>query len=214
MNGQPPASLSGMSTLRVIRRRHRADALHAEAMDNLRYIRQTMEHAASFTAVPGWGQVAVGITALFASVAAVRVHGDAAWLAVWVAEAILALGIGVWTMHRKSRTAGAPLLAGTGRRFLMSFSLPMVAGAALTLALYRSGMVHLLPGTWLLLYGTAFAIGGAFSVKIVPVMGACFMALGIAALFAPHAWVDLFMAAGYGGLHLVFGLLIARRHGG
>jgi hypothetical protein len=183
-------------------------------MDNLRYIRQTMEHAASFTAVPGRGQVAIGVTAFIAAALAARTTGDAAWVLVWVAEAIVALAIGVQAMRLKSRAAGAPLLAGSGRRFLMSFSLPMLAGAALTLALYRAGMIRLLPGTWLLLYGTAFAIGGAFSVKIVPVMGGCFMALGIAALFAPHAWLDLFMAAGYGLLHVIFGLIIARRHGG
>jgi hypothetical protein len=203
-----------MSSLRAVRRRHRTDALHAQAMDNLRYIRQTMEHAASFTAVPGVGQVVIGATAMLASTVAARVSSDAAWLGLWVAEAILALAIGVQAMRMKSRKAGAPLLAGGGRRFLMSFSLPMLAGAAMTLALYRAGMTHLLPGTWLLLYGTAFAIGGAFSVKIVPVMGGCFMALGVAALFAPHGWANLFMAAGYGVLHVVFGLIIARRHGG
>jgi len=203
-----------MSSLRALRRRHRTDALHAQAMDNLRYIRQTMEHAASFTALPGWGQVAVGITAFLAAALASRTSSDGAWVLVWVAEAIVALAIGVQAMRAKSRAAGAPLLAGTGRRFLMSFSLPMLAGAALTPALYGAGATHLLPGTWLLLYGTAFAIGGAFSVKIVPVMGGCFMALGIAALFAPLAWGNLFMAAGYGLLHVVFGLIIARRHGG
>lgn len=203
-----------MSSLRAVRRRHRTDALQAQAMDNLRYIRQTMEHAASFTSVPGWGQVAIGLTAFAAAAIAARAPGEGAWVLVWVAEAILALGIGVQAMRVKSRAAGAPLLAGTGRRFLMSFSLPMLAGAAMTLALYRAGMTHLLPGTWLLLYGTAFAIGGAFSVKIVPVMGGCFMALGITALFAPHAWANLFMAAGYGLLHVVFGFVIARRHGG
>jgi hypothetical protein len=203
-----------MSSLRAVRRRHRTDALHAQAMDNLRYIRQTMEHAASFTAVPGWGQVAVGITAFVAAALASRTSSDGAWVLVWVAEAIVALAIGVRTMIAKSRAAGAPLLAGSGRRFLMSFSLPMLTGAALTPALYGAGATHLLPGTWLLLYGTAFAIGGAFSVKIVPVMGGCFMALGIAALFSPQAWADLFMAGGYGLLHVVFGLIIARRHGG
>lgn len=203
-----------MSSLRVHRRRHRPDALHAQAMDNLRYIRQTMEHAASFTAVPGWGQVAVGVTAFVAAALAVRMTSQGAWVLIWIAEAIVALAIGVLAMRAKSRAAGAPLLAGTGRRFLMSFSLPMLAGAALTPALYAAGAVHLLPGTWLLLYGTAFAIGGAFSVKIVPVMGGCFMALGMAALLAPLAWANLFMVAGYGLLHIVFGLIIARRHGG
>ena len=62
--------------------------------------------------------------------------------------------------------------------------------------------------------GTAVITGGAFSVSIVPVMGLSFLALGALEIFAPAAWVNYFMAAGFGGLHIVFGGIIARRHGG
>lgn len=203
-----------MHVTRSMRRHHRPQRLEAQALDNLRYIRQTMEHASSFTAVPGWGQVAVGVTAVGASAIAATQSQPAAWFAVWIIEAVLALAIGVGSMRLKSRVAGIPLMTGAGRRFLATFSLPMIAGAVLTVVLFREGLVHVLPGTWLLLYGTAFAIGGAFSVKSIPVMGACFMALGVAALFTPASWGNAWMAAGYGGLHLVFGWIIARRHGG
>lgn len=203
-----------MHVTRPMRRHHRPRRLEAQAMDNLRYIRQTMEHASSFTAVPGWGQVAVGLTALAAALIAASQTQAGAWLAVWVTEAVMALAIGVTTMRIKSRAAGIPLVTGVGRRFLATFSLPMIAGAVLTVVLFREGLAHLLPGTWLLLYGTAFAIGGAFSVKSIPVMGACFMLLGVAAFVSPPAWGNTWMAAGYGGLHLVFGWIIARRHGG
>ena len=135
------------------------------------------------------------------------------WLAVWVAAAALALALAFGGMLHKARAIGATPFAGPARRFAMAFGLPLLAGGALTLALDRSGMGGLLPGTWLLLFGTAVACGGAFSVRIVPVMGLCFMTLGIAALFAPNAG-DQFMALGFGGLLMGFGVAIARRHGG
>lgn len=189
-------------------------ALGDRAMDDLRFIRRTMERGAAFTAVPGWGGVGMGMTALpAAAIAASRPTPDG-WLAVWLAEAVVAVGIGVWAMRRKARRAELPLFSGAGRKFALSFLPPALAAALLTVALYRAGDVALIPGTWLTLYGAAVVTGGAFSVKVVPVMGLCFMALGGVALVAPPAWGDPLLAAGFGGLHLVFGLHIARKHGG
>jgi hypothetical protein len=189
-------------------------ALHDRAMDNLRFIRETMESASSFTAVPGWGGVLMGVSALAASfIASQQTHRNL-WLATWVVEALLALIIGGWAMDRKARRAETPLLTGPGRKFALSYSPPILVGVLLTLVLLRAGLVTALPGMWLLLYGTGVVTGGAFSVKIVPVMGVCFMALGAVALFAPSAWGNYLMAAGFGGLHIIFGIIIARRHGG
>ncbi|MBI4409857.1 MAG: hypothetical protein HY561_09130 [Gemmatimonadetes bacterium] len=189
-------------------------ALHARAMDNLRYIRETMERAGSFTAVPGWGGVGMGVTALAAAWVASRQTSESAWLATWVIEALVAAVIASGAMAYKARAAGVPLLSGPARKFALSFSPPILVGVLLTLVLYRTGFVGLLPGIWLLLYGTAVMAAGAFSVRVVPVMGFCFLLLGGGALFAPGSWGDAFMAAGFGGLELVFGIIIARRHGG
>jgi hypothetical protein len=189
-------------------------ALHDRAMDNLRFIRETMERASSFTAVPGWGGVLMGVSALAASfIASQQTHRNL-WLATWVVEALLALIIGGWAMDRKASRAETPLLTGPGRKFALSYSPPILAGVLLTFVLLRAGLVTALPGMWLLLYGTGVVTGGAFSVKIVPVMGICFMTLGATALFVPAAWGNYLMAAGFGGLHIIFGLIIARRHGG
>jgi hypothetical protein len=187
--------------------------LAEKALDNLRYIRATMERAGSFTAVPGWGQVAVGITALGAAVVAARQQSTLNWLVVWLAEAILALAIGGWTMVRKARAVNDSLLSGPGRRFGLSFLPPLVVGGLLTVALYFAGARPLLPAVWLLLYGTGVVTGGAFSVRVVPVMGLGFLLLGAVALFAP-ALGNWLLAAGFGGLHLGFGFWIARRYGG
>src|SRR5437879_643550 len=136
------------------------------------------------------------------------------WLATWLGEAVVALAIGGSAMVRKAYAVNDPILSGPGRRFGLSFLPPMIVGGLLTVVLYRAGLWHALPGTWLLLYGTGFVTGGAFSVRIVPVMGLCFMLVGATALFGPAAWGNWLMAAGFGGLHIGFGVIIARRYGG
>lgn len=189
-------------------------ALHDRAMDNLRYIRETMERANAFTAVPGWGQVAIGCTAILASYLAALQATPRAWLSVWMAEAIIALLIAGWLMDRKARASGVPLFSGPGRKVVFSLSPPLIVGALLTAALFRAGFVNTIPAVWLLLYGTGVVTGGMYSVSVVPLMGVCFMALGAVALFAP-AWLAIWLlAAGFGGLHIIFGAIIARRYGG
>jgi hypothetical protein len=189
-------------------------ALGSRAIDNLRFIRETMERASSFTAVPGWGGVAMGASALAAAAVSARAPTPDVWLGVWLAEAFLALAIGVWAITTKARRTGIPLFAGPARRFLLTLSPPLAAGGLATLALQRAGQTELLPGIWLLLYGTAIVTGGAFSVRVVPVMGVGFMLLGAIALFSPASWGTAFLAAGFGGLQIVFGVVIARRYGG
>lgn len=188
--------------------------LHTQAMDNLQFIRRTMEGAASFTAVPGMGGMMMGATALAAAVVAHSRSSVDGWFSVWIAEAAVALAIGVLFAHRKARATRTPWLSRPARKFALGLTPAIFAGALLTLALYRAGVVAMLPGMWLLLYGTGIVAGGAFSVRIVPVMGLCFLGMGAVALFSPAVWGDWFLAAGFGALQIVFGLMIARRHGG
>src|ERR1700733_2487436 len=172
-------------------------ALDDRARDNLRFIRETMERASSFTAVPGWGGVAMGITAAGAAVGASRQQAASAWLFTWLAEGPVALAI-----------------AGGGRKFALSFAPPMFTGALLTVILIHAGFNGAIPGVWLLLYGTGVVTGGAFSIRIVPLMGLCFMVLGTVALFCPATWGNAMLAGGFGGLHIIFGAIIARNYGG
>ncbi len=188
--------------------------MHTHAMDHLRYIRETMEGAASFTAVPGFGGIAMGATALFAALVAAQQGTPERWLATWLIEGAVALAIGVACMAHKARSVRVPLLSRPGRKFALGLFPPMFTAALLTLVLYRADLAGALPGIWLLLYGVGVVAAGAYSVKVVPAMGLCFIGLGAAALFAPAAWGNWLLAAGFGGLHTAFGIIIARRHGG
>src|SRR5207244_4450742 len=141
------------------RRPPEPSGLRDHALSDLRFIRETMERAGSLTAISGWGQVAIGLTALVAAVVASRFHTAGPWIATWIVEAAVALAIGAVTTAWKSSRGGVPLFNEAGRRFALTFSLPILAGAALTGALYRAGLVAPIPGTWLLLYGTAVAAG-------------------------------------------------------
>lgn len=182
--------------------------------ENLRYIRDTMERSAAFTAVSGWGYVFLGITAIGAAWLAGRQVSSFAWLRVWLGEALLAIAVGLLACTWKANQRGLPLFSGPARKVALGLAPPLVAGAFLTFLLFRSGMDAALPATWLLLYGAGIMTGGSFSVPTVPVMGFSFMVLGGLAVLAPVAWGNLFLALGFGGLHIIFGWFIARRHGG
>jgi hypothetical protein len=185
-----------------------------EVFDDLRFIRDTMERSASFTAVSGWGQVLLGATAIVAAALAARQIAPFAWLRIWLAEGLLAAAIGLLACTWKANRRGLPLFSGPARKVALGLAPPLVAGAFLTFLLFRAGLQSALPATWLLLYGAGIMTGGAFSVPIVPVMGLCFMLLAGLSVLAPVAWGNWFLAAGFGGLHILFGFLIARRHGG
>lgn len=188
--------------------------LHDRALEDLSFIRDTMARAGTVTTVPGWGGVAMGVTALIAAWVASRQGTGAEWLAVWLAEAVVALGLGGVTMIRKADATRIPLFTRAGKLFVRAFVPPIAAGAALTPVFYGSGLTDRLPGLWMLLYGAAVIAAGSFSIRVVPLMGLCFMVLGGVAFLTPPSWGNALMALGFGGLQIGFGLLIARRHGG
>ena len=202
------------------------------AASQLRYIRETMQRTATFTAVSGWGGVAMGVTAFGAAILASQQPDVSGWLRVWAAEALVGIAIGAWATARKARESDAPLLSGQGRKFLLGLLPAVLTGIVLTLAIYgidveaaggdltvggalaSTTSLRLLPGLWLLLYGGGVVAAGMYSVRLVPLMGGLFMLLGALALLSPVAWGDAWMAAGFGGLHVAFGLFIARQYGG
>jgi len=189
--------------------------IHEHALESLRVIRETMERAGSFTSIPGWGGLFIGLTAIGAGYFAQRMVSDPqAWLRIWLIEAAVAAAIAAVSMNRKWRRTETPFMSGVARRFFVSYFAPLIAGAALTFTLAHRGSFDPLPAVWLLLYGTAFVSSGAFSIRVIPLMGVCFMLLGGLAALVRLPVGNLILGAGFGGLHIIFGLIIARRYGG
>lgn len=184
------------------------------AADNLQFIRETMERSTSFTAVPGYGGMLMGVTAVAAAFIAVQQETQIGWLRVWLLEACLAFAIGLLAMWQKSRIADTSLLSTPARKFALSFAPPLIAGVAITLGLWRYEHYEMMPPVWMLCYGAAVVCGGAFSVRVVPVMGWCFITMGAVAFVMPASNGILLMAASFGLLHIFFGAIIAKRYGG
>ena len=189
-------------------------SLGGHAADNLSFIRQAMERSATFTAVPGAGGCVMGAIALVAAwVGSWQPTGDR-WLLTWLAAAALAAFVGIMAMARKARLAGATLTGANARRFAAGLVAPLVAGAAITYELWAIRTFTVMAPAWLLLYGAGLLTGGIFSVPVVRLIGALFMGLGVLAILTPPDWGNAWLALGFGGLQIGFGVYIARNHGG
>jgi hypothetical protein len=189
-------------------------SLHGRAMDNLAFIRETMEKSAVFTSVPGYGGMLMGVTACFAAYIAHTRPTIREWLITWLLEACLAFAIGMLAMWQKSKLSKLPLISAPSKKFVMNSLPAMICGVVITLGLWRFGMFEIMIPIWLLLYGASVVTGGSFSVKAVPIMGWCFIAVGTIAFFVPNVYGNLLMAIGFGVLHIVFGFIIGRKFGG
>ena len=189
-------------------------ALSDRAIDNLQFIRETMERSTHFTAVPGYGGMLMGVTAIVAAYIAAGQASARDSFIVWLTEAFLAFAIGLLAMWQKSKIAESSLLSAPARKFAFGFAPALAAGVAITLGLWRYEQYELMAPVWMLLYGAAVVTGGAFSVRVVPVMGWIFMILGAIAFALPASYGNYLLAIGFGLTHIVFGMIIARKFGG
>jgi hypothetical protein len=189
-------------------------SLGDRAVDNLKFIRETMERSTHFTAVPGYGGILMGVTAIVAAYIASTQPYMRDWLIVWLTEACLAAAIGVLAMWQKSKIAGESLLSVPAKKFAFGVAAPLACGVVLTLGLWRYEHYEMMAPTWMLLYGAAVVTGGAFSVRVVPVMGWLFILAGAVQFAMPAGYRNIMMAASFGLLHIIFGGIIAKRYGG
>ena len=189
-------------------------AVATRAADNLHFIRATMERSVLFTALPGSAGLLLGIDGIAAALLGVRAESVEQWLVVWISAAFLGLAIGLWSVARRARQLSVPLTRGPARSFAVGLAVPLMAGALITGALWRYGAFGAMPATWMLLYGSALLSAGTFSLRRVRSMGAAFFALGALSLSAslpPVGWAtNGLLALAFGGLHLIFAVLVAR----
>src|SRR5687768_3827085 len=189
-------------------------SISSKAADDLTFIRSAMERSSAFTAIPGAGGVVMGVIGLLAAVVGARQPTPDRWLGSWLVAAFVAFFVALAAMTWKARRAGLTLTGTNARRFALGITAPLVAGAAITYELWAVRSFTVMAPAWLLLYGAGVLAGGMFSVPVVRAVGVCFMAAGIAAVLTPPEWGNVWLAIGFGGLHVGFGAYIARKHGG
>jgi hypothetical protein len=189
-------------------------SVSSQAADNLTFIRSAMERSSTFTAIPGAGGMVMGVIGLIAAGVGARQPTADRWLGTWLAAASVAAIVEVAAMTRKAQRAGMTLTGTNARKFALGMAAPLVAGAAITYELWTVRDFTVMAPVWLLLYGAGLFTGGMFSVPVVRAIGVCFMAAGIAAILMPAGWGNVWLAIGFGGLHVAFGAYIARNHGG
>ena len=184
------------------------------AAENLRYIRSTIEAVHMFSTVPGYGCIAMGLTALVAVGLESVPRFAPYWLEIWLGAVIIACVVALGFMARKAHSQGLSLRRAVARRFFMTLAPAFLSGAILTGAL--NGLVdrELMTGMWLLLYGAGLSACGLFSIPAVFTAGFAFMGLGAATLWLPTGSAHIVLALGFGGIHLALGATIARYHGG
>jgi len=192
----------------------RTESIGLGAAEHLRYIRNTIEAAQTFTTIPGKGCVAMGVAALGAaaleSVPSLASH----WLPIWLTAAVLSAAVALFFMEEKARAQGLSLRRSVATKFFLTLAPAFVAGGVLTVALADQVGREVIGGIWLLLYGVGIASCGVFSIGIVLIAGFAFMGLGTVVLAAPASWAPALLGVGFGGIHLVLGGLIIRDHGG
>ena len=188
-------------------------ALDSHALGTLNYIRASIEAAGAF-AVPGTAGIAMGAVGLAAAAVASLPVLSGHWIGIWLAAGVLASGIGIVLIARQRTGHGLPLYRGPARRFVLCLCPALLAGAVLTGVLWRAGETRLIPGMWLLLYGSAVLSATLLTapamMRLIGVMGALFVLWGTVAFGLPARWHNLILAGGFGMLHLAFGLLIGR----
>jgi hypothetical protein len=185
-----------------------------QATENLRFIRGAVERAERVSSASGAGGMAMGGVALCAMALAAGMGSLQDQLLVWIGAAFIALGVGSVGSWLKARKNDLVLLGDPGRRFLLCLIPSLVVGAVLTVSLWPTDQVILLPGLWMMLYGCGVLAAGTYAAAPVMQMGGCFIAAGLFAHALPETWSNVLLGAVFGGLHLYFGYQVYRHHGG
>ncbi len=156
----------------------------------------------------------MGVVGVAGAVLASTREQPSEWLQVWLLAAVIAAVIGVASIVMKARRVGEPVFGGAGRKFMLGILPAVFAASVLTLVMYQSGLHDTLPGLWLLMFGVAVTTAGFASIRLIPFMGLGFILLGVVAFLVPAAWGDVMMGIGFGGINIIFGIVIGLRHGG
>ena len=188
-------------------------AIESRALGTLAYIRASIESSSSMD-VPGMAGIVMGIIGLLAAIVVSLPRWAAHWLGIWLAAAAVAFLLGGALVARQIVQRGHTRYLGPARKFLLCLCPALFAGAVLTQVCVTAGMANVIPGMWLLLYGcavlSASTVTTAGIARLICIMGAIFVALGLMTFALPATAHTAMLGLGFGVLHIIFGFLIGR----
>jgi hypothetical protein len=188
-------------------------AIESSALGTLAYIRASIESSSSMH-VPGMAGIVMGVIGLLAAIVVSLPRWAAHWLGIWLAAAAVAFLLGGALVARQIVQRGHTRYLGPARKFLLCLCPALFAGAMLTLVFVSAGMTNVIPGMWLLLYGCAVLSASTVTIagiaKLICIMGALFVALGMITFALPTMAHTAMLGLGFGVLHVIFGFLIGR----
>lgn len=189
-------------------------------------IRGIMERSSRFLSLSGVSGVAAGVVALLAAWVARGVLGAAGEGAYeggfggGLARELMLLGLATlssalalsWFFSRRMAAKRGEIFWGpAGRHAALALGVPVAAGAAVTLVLLGHGQVWALPGCTLVFYGLGLFSAGSFTFGEIRILGLLELLLGILALAFPGAGL-LLWAAGFGALHIAYGIYLYAKY--
>jgi hypothetical protein len=183
--------------------------LDTHAAATLRYIRASIDGAVSVD-VPGSAGIALGAIGIMATALSSLPALHEYWVLIWLIASLAAAGAGSALLLRDSSLRGLRLIGTPIRRFALCLLPSILAGVVLTAVHWSAGNLHAIAGTWLLLYGCALISASTVTTRTISIMGGCFVALGLLALALPDNLQIPMLGAGFGGLHITFGIIIGR----
>jgi hypothetical protein len=187
--------------------------IESRALGTLAYIRASIDSSSSMD-VPGMAGIVMGLIGVLAAILVSVPRWSGHWLGIWLSAAAVALLLGSALVARQYVRRGHTRYFGPARKFLLCLCPALFAGAVLTGISWTAGMTGIIPGMWLLLYGCAVLSASTVTIagisRLIGVMGALFVALGLITFIAPGAARTVMLGLGFGVLHIVFGILIGR----
>lgn len=196
-----------------------------EARDHLRVIRQTMERSTQYSTLSGWSGILIGIVAIVGvyltrsmlggqPVAIQTVRDAAPRLGLlWATALVLSVAIEFLYNKRRATRVGKRVVSRLGAHILLAALPAFLACGVLTAFFYEHNLLPYILGIWMLCYGLAICAVGLFSARPVTYLGSAFVVSGAITMLAPLTIHLYMMALTFGGFHIIYGIVMARRHG-
>jgi hypothetical protein len=198
-------------------------------LDDLKDIKDIMNRSSRFLSLSGLSGVFAGVFALggaYLAYGTVYKSQDylgyrqadmstetlTTLLLIALATVALAVGVGILLTTREARKSNQKLWDAQTKRLMINLLIPLVTGGILCLMLLLTGYIGFVAPLTLIFYGLALVNASKYTLTEVRSLGLLEIGLGLLAVhFIGYGLI--FWAAGFGVLHIIYGIVMHIRYG-